>query len=78
MTLTDLKNQYAESIGLDNWGEVIEFCDELDYHINQIIYLAQQKALENASENAEIHEEPYFKEVYIYKESITNEKNLIK
>lgn len=78
MTLQELKDKYAESLGLDNWGEVIEFCDELDYHINEIIYLAQKEALENASENAEIHEEPYFKEMYIYKGSITNENNLIK
>lgn len=74
MTLKELKNQYAESIGLDNWEEVIEFCDELDYHIDEILFLAQQKALENAHEvflNNDVGDT-------LENELILNERNILK
>lgn len=74
MTLKELKDQYAESIGLDNWEEVIEFSDELDYHIDEILFLAQQKALENAHEvflNNDVGDT-------LEKELILNETNILK
>ena len=74
MTLKELKNEYAESLGLDNWGEVIEFCDELDYHINEIIYLVQKEALKNAHQvflNNDVGDT-------LEQELILNERNILK
>lgn len=76
--LIDIKNQYAQEQGYEDWDDLSEetnYADDYELHWTEICIRAQKAALEKAAENAECYE---FERGSIDTETITNEENLIR
>ena len=81
-TLLDIKNNYAQEQGYDDWRELQGFHSrnprEIESHMNEICIRAQKLALEKAAENATMLFDAVYDWHSVNKESITNEENLIR
>lgn len=82
-TLEQIKNDYAKSRGFADWEDLMtKVCyfdnEEFFNQENELLILVQKECLKNASENADIKYSFYGNDVEINKESITNEKNIIR
>ena len=81
-TLLDIKNNYAQEQGYEDWRELQEFHSrnprEIESYMNEICIRAQKAALEKALENAKIEMDLQTDWYFANKELITNEENLIR
>ena len=80
-TLLDIKNNYAQEQGYEDWEDLIEDNWKtilMESYMNEICIRAQKLALENAAENATMNLDFQLDWHSINKESITNEENLIR
>lgn len=83
MTLEQIKNDYAVSKGFKNWKylQTDSYPHKLNEYINEVMRIYAMECLKLASENAEVDDilelngDRYY---LVDKESITNEKNIIK
>lgn len=87
MTLEKIKNKYAISQGYGYWNELLLNNDSFtvgNLHLNQVMKIYAMECLKLASENAYTTTETngldgeYWDYNVVDKQSITNEKNIIK
>ena len=74
MTEQEIKNNYAKSVGYENFTRLLWDCGifEIESHYEKVIQLVAQQALENASEN---FRESFLRTENIHK-AITNPNNI--
>lgn len=81
-SLSQIKDTYAKEYGYEDWDEMSNdwaIWHHMEYHMGNILILAQKQALKNASESADIHyplENNY--NACVDKQSILNENNIVK
>lgn len=59
MNLEQIKNDYAVSVGFENWRNLFlntsECFESFEYYENELMILAQKECLKRASENANLN-----------------------
>ena len=91
-TLQEIKEDYAQEQGYDDWDELSEknnYADDYELHWTSVCIRAQKEALEKAAENAKVKMEEYYvgevaghigltaSKPVVARTSITNPENLI-
>lgn len=87
--LETIKNDYAYSCGFENWRELFLACEQcfesFEYYENEVMKIYARECLKLASENVKMKMKEDILSLSmlddwteIDKESITNEKNIIK